>query len=185
VEAEKDGFWEATKGMGEYVMILSTYCRGVESNENTKAFVEGYYQRFGETPTYTADTYSAIVYTLAPAIEETGSLDPDKIVAFLEEYEHKNAVSTIKYMKDAQGRTLHDITWGPGYATGIGVQWQDGKLVGVWPYKWKMTPNSPEITYKGTVPGKIPPSIIKKYQKQDDISRKGARFSLVEAGVLL
>jgi branched-chain amino acid transport system substrate-binding protein len=27
----------------------------------------------------------------------------------------------------------HDIAYGPGYATGIGSQWQDGKKVGVWP----------------------------------------------------
>ena len=27
----------------------------------------------------------------------------------------------------------HDIVYGPGYATGIGSQWQDGHKVGVWP----------------------------------------------------
>ena len=37
---------------------------GSESNEFTKPFVDGYVKRFNETPTYTADTYTAIVYTL-------------------------------------------------------------------------------------------------------------------------
>lgn len=166
VEAQKDSFWQATQGKGNYVMVSNTYCRGVECNENTRPFVEGYIKRFGETPTYTADTYSAIVYTLKPAIEKTGSLDPDKIVAFLENYERKNTVSYIKYMKDYEGRPLHDITWGPGYATGIATQWRDGKLVGVWPYKWKLTPESPEITYKGIVPYKIPPWMVAKYKKK-------------------
>jgi branched-chain amino acid transport system substrate-binding protein len=165
VEAQKDGFWEATQGKGEYIMTSATFCRGVENNENTKAFVEGYYKRFGETPTYTAATYGAIRYGLVPSIEKTGTLDPDAIVAFLEEYEHKNADSTIKYMKDAQGRQTHDITWGPGYATGIAIQWQDGKMVGVWPNKWKLTPDSRPVTYKGIVPYKIPPWIIEKYKK--------------------
>jgi len=165
VEASKDGFWEATQGYGAYVMTSATFCRGVENNENTKAFVEGYYKRFGATPTYTAATYGAIRYGLVPSIEEVGTLDPDKIVAFLEEYEHKNADSTIKYMKDDQGRHTHDITWGPGYATGIAIQWQDGKKVGVWPYKWKLTPKSRPITYKGIVPYKIPPWVIEKYKK--------------------
>jgi branched-chain amino acid transport system substrate-binding protein len=41
--------------------------------------------------------------------------------------------------------------------TGLGVQWQDGKLVGVWPNKWVAAPGAPEITYKGLVPYKIPP----------------------------
>jgi branched-chain amino acid transport system substrate-binding protein len=68
-------------------------------------------------------------------------------------------------MKDAEGRPLHDITFGPGYATGLAIQWQDGKLVGVWPNKWKATPEAPEVTYKGVVPIKLPPWVIEKYKK--------------------
>jgi branched-chain amino acid transport system substrate-binding protein len=60
VEAQKDGFWEATQGMGNYVMTMNTYARGVETNELTKPFVDQYIKRFGEVPTYTADTYNAI-----------------------------------------------------------------------------------------------------------------------------
>ena len=145
--------------------MMMTYCRGVESNENTKAFVEGYVKRFGETPAYTADTYSAIFYTLVPSIEQTGTLDPDKLVAFLENYEHKNAYINIQYVKDAQGRHTHDTRWGPGYAIALGVQWQDGRMVGVWPNKWKLTPDSPEITFKGIAPYQIPPWMIEKYKK--------------------
>ena len=58
VEAQKDGFWEATKGMGNYVFTMNTYIRGVEYNELTKPFMDTYIKRFGETPTYTADTYT-------------------------------------------------------------------------------------------------------------------------------
>ncbi len=165
VEAQKDGFWAATRGMGNYVATLNTYARGVESNELTKAFVDAYVKRFGETPTYTADTYSAIVYGLAPTIEQAGTLDPDKIVSILEERVYKTASGTIKYMKDAQGRHLHELTWGPGYLTALGVQWQDGELKAWWPNKWKLTPEAPEITYKGVVPYKIPPWMVEKYKK--------------------
>ncbi len=165
VEAQKEGFWQATQGMGNYVMTSNTYARGVEANELTKPFVDGYVKRFGEVPTYTADTYATIVYTLAPTIEQAGTLDSDKLVSILEERVYKTPPSTIKYMKDAEGRPLHDLTFGPGYATGIATQWQDGKIMGVWPYKWKMTPESPEVTYKGIVPIKIPPWMIEKYKK--------------------
>ncbi len=165
VEAQKDGFWAATRGMGNYVATINTYARGVESNELTKAFVDAYVKRFGETPTYTADTYSAIVYGLAPTIEQAGTLDPDKIVSILEERVYKTASGTIKYMKDAQGRHLHELTWGPGYLTALGVQWQDGELKAWWPNKWKLTPEAPEITYKGVVPYKIPPWMVEKYKK--------------------
>jgi branched-chain amino acid transport system substrate-binding protein len=165
VEAQKDSFWQATQGRGNYVTTSGTYTRDVEYNELTKPFVDGYVKRFGETPAYTAATYTCLVYSLAPAIEQAGTLDPDKIVPIIEERVHKATSGTLRYMKDGDGKPLHEIEWGPGYLTGIGIQWQNGKLVGVWPYKWKPTPDSPEVTYKGTGPYKIPPWVIEKYKK--------------------
>jgi branched-chain amino acid transport system substrate-binding protein len=165
VEAQKDGFWQATQGMGNYVITSNTYARGLEANELTKPFVDGYVKRFGETPTYTAGTYDAIIMALAPTIEQAGTLNADKIVSILEERVYKTTTATIKYMKDAEGRHLHDITFGPGFATGIATQWQDGKLIGVWPNKWKVTPEAPEVTYKGVQPIKLPPWVIEAYKK--------------------
>jgi branched-chain amino acid transport system substrate-binding protein len=166
VEAQKEGFWQATQGMGNYVMTMNTYARGVEYNELTKPFVDQYIKRFGEVPIYTADTYSAIVHGLAPAIEMAGTLDSGKLVEVMENRKpYKVASGRIAYMKDPEGRPLHDLKWGPGYLTSLGVQWQDGKLVGVWPNKWKASKEAPEITYKGIVPYKIPPWVIKAYKK--------------------
>ena len=165
VEAQKDGFWQATQKMGNYVMTMNTYARGVEYNELTKPFVDTYVKRFGEVPEYTADTYTAIVYGLAPTIEQTGTLDSDKLVSVLENRVYKVPAGTVAYLKDAEGRPLHDLKWGPGALTSLGVQWQDGELKGVWPNKWKATPEAPEITYKGVVPYKIPPWVIEKYRK--------------------
>ncbi len=165
VEAQKDGFWQATQKMGNYVMTMNTYARGVEYNELTKPFVDGYVKRFGETPTYTADTCSAIVHGLAPTIEQAGTLDPDKLVSILENRVYKVPSGTVSYLKDAEGRHLHELKWGPGALTSLGVQWQDGDLKGFWPNKWKATPEAPEITYKGIVPYKIPPWVIEKYKK--------------------
>jgi branched-chain amino acid transport system substrate-binding protein len=165
VEAQKDGFWQATQGKGNYVITSNTYARGLEANELTKDFVDGYVKRFGETPTYTAGTYDAVFCALAPTIEQAGTLDADKIVSILEERVYKTPPSTIKYMKTADGKHLHDITFGPGFATGIATQWQDGKLVGVWPNKWKLTPESPEVTHKGVQSMKIPPWVTEAYKK--------------------
>jgi len=165
VEAQKDGFWPATQKMGNYVATMDTYIRGVEYNELTKPFVDGYVKRFGETPAYTADTYTAIVYGLAPPIEQTGTLDPDKLVSVMENRVYKVPAGTVAYLKDAEGRHLHELKWGPGALTSLGVQWQDGELKAFWPNKWKATPEAPEITYKGIVPYKIPPWVIEKYKK--------------------
>ena len=157
VESQKDGFWEATKGMGNYVMTMNTYARGIEYNELTKPFVDRYIKEFKQTPTYTADTFAAILYGLVPSIEAVGSLDADKIVAHLENRVYKTPGGVVKYEKNAEGKPTHDLTWGPGYLTSLGVQWQDGKLVGVWPNKWVAAPGAPEVTYKGMVPVKLPP----------------------------
>ncbi len=165
VEAQKEGFWQATQGMGNYVMTSNTYARGVEQNELTTPFVEGYLKRFGEVPTYTADTYAAITYGLKPSIEEAGTLDSDKIVSILENRVYKVPSGTVKYLKTAEEKPLHDLTFGPGLLTGLAVQWQDGKIMGVWPNKWKASPEAPEITYKGIVPIKLPPWMIEKYKK--------------------
>jgi branched-chain amino acid transport system substrate-binding protein len=164
VEAQKKEFWEATRGHGNYVITSSTYAEGVESNELTGPFVEGYKKRFGEVPTYTAGTYDAIRFSLADTIEMVGTLDSDTIVATLENRVYKTTPSTIRYTKDNLGRPEHDLTFGPGYATGLGVQWQDGKLVGVWPNHWKPAPGV-DVTYKGMQPIKIPPWMIKAYKK--------------------
>jgi len=165
VEAQKEGFWQATQGQGNYVMTLNTYNRDVEVNELTKPFVDGYIKKFGETPTYTADTYSAIKYSIVPAIEMTGTLDADRLVKVMEVREYLVPGGRVAMLKDEQGRPLHDLKWGPGYLTSLGVQWQDGKQVGVWPNKWKAAKGAPEITYKGIAPYKIAPWVIEAYKK--------------------
>jgi branched-chain amino acid transport system substrate-binding protein len=165
VEAQKDGFMEATQGMGNYVMTLNTYARGVYPTELSKPFLDKYIKRFGETPTYTADTYAAIMYNLVPVIEQAGTIDADKLIPIMETREFTTPTGRIKMMSTPEGKPIHEVKWGPGYVTGLGVQWQDGKLVGVWPNKWKATPEAPEITYKGIVPYKIPPWVIEKYKK--------------------
>jgi branched-chain amino acid transport system substrate-binding protein len=158
VEAQKDGFMEATGGMGNYVMTLNTYAKDVEFNELTKPFIDGYIKRFGEMPTYNAGTHDAVLI-LAECAKRAGSLDADKIVAELEKWDENGTAGHNKFDKN------HDITFGPGYVTSVGVQWQNGNLVGVWPNKWKVKPDAPEITYKGIVPYQLPPWMIEKYKK--------------------
>jgi len=158
VEAQKDGFWAATGGMGNYVMTMNTYARGVEYNDLTKPFVDGYIEQFGETPTYTADTHGAILI-LAECIKRAGSLDPDKIVPEIEKYDEKTTSGRIKFDKN------HEPIWGPGYLTSLVVQWQDGKLVGVWPNHWVPAKDVPPITYNGIVAYKLPPWVIEKHKK--------------------
>jgi len=154
VESQKDGFWSATQGMGNYAVSMNTWVRGVSYNELTQPFIENYIKKFGEIPEYTAATYDAIKYTLGKAIEETGTIDAEKLIPVMEKAERVvTAASKGKFDKN------HDVVFGPGYATGITFQWQDGKMKGWWPNGWE------GVTYKGMVPYKLPPWMIEKYKK--------------------
>jgi len=154
VEAQKDGFWQATEGQGNYVMTLNPYARDVAINETTQPFVQAYVKRFGETPTYTSDTYAAIKLLLAPAIERAGSLDADAVVAELEKTDQLVPAGRVKFDQE------HDLTCGPGYITGLGVQWQNGRLLAVWPRGWR------DVTYEGSVPYMIAPWLAERYKKK-------------------
>ncbi|KPK88593.1 MAG: ABC transporter substrate-binding protein [Deltaproteobacteria bacterium SM23_61] len=154
VEAQKDGFWAATQGKGNYAVSMSTFVRGVAYNDNTEPFIEKYISRFGELPTYTAVTYDAIKFTLGEAIEESGTIDAEKLIPVIAKAERVGTgAPKSKFDKN------HDLVFGPGYATGITFQWQDGKMKGWWPNGWE------GVTYKGMVPYKIPPWMIQKYKK--------------------
>ncbi len=137
VEAQKDGFWQATASKGNYVATLDTFSE-VEMTPKTVPFVKAFKARFGKGPAYTAATYD-VLFALKKVIEEANSLDPDKLVPLLEAQEIVGAGSYASYDK------RHDLNWAPGKTAGIAVQWQDGEKVPFWP-----------PTVKGMRPFKMP-----------------------------
>jgi len=152
VEAQKEGFWDATGGKGNYEMTMNTYAR-VNITEETIPFVDRFVERVGELPTYSADTYSAISL-LAAAIERAGTLDSDAVVAELEKTDTIGTAGRLVFTED------HDVTWGPGYVTGLGVQWQDGEMKCVWPPAggaWE------GVDYGGTVDYILPPWAVEEW----------------------
>jgi len=153
VEAQKEGFMEATQGKGDYAVTMNTYVRGVNYNELTGPFIDKYVEKFGEMPPYTAATYDAIKM-IAVAAEQAGTTASDKLIPIFEQTEWKGtAAPKTKFDK------THDVVFGPGYATGMTIQWQDGKMKGWWPNGWE------GVTYDGMVPYKLPPWMIEKYKK--------------------
>jgi len=158
VEAQKDGFMAATQGKGDFAVTTTTYLRGVSYSDRTEPFVEHYIKRFGEVPSYTADTYGAINGILSESIEKAGTLDAEKLIPIIEKTDFKNGTSAPIVKFDQ----THDLVFGAGYATGISLQYQDGKQKGWWPYNgWE------GVNYmKGIVPFKIPPWMVEKYKKK-------------------
>jgi branched-chain amino acid transport system substrate-binding protein len=152
VEAQKSGFWEATGGKGDYTLTLNTLAR-VKITGKTIPFYDKYQKLYKEVPNYTAGTYDAL-YLLKDAVEKAGSLDSDKVVAMMEKTDTPDTAGRVVFDKS------HDVTWGPGYVTAVGTQWQDGKIKCVWPYHWE------KVFYEGTVPYKLPPWVIAAHKKK-------------------
>jgi len=124
VEAQKDEFWAATAGKGQFVATLDTFGE-VEITPKMPNFVRSFRARTKQTPTYSAATYDAI-YMLKEAIEKTGSTNADQLVPYLEKIDHVGATNQ-RFDK------RHDLIWEPGKTAGIAIQWQDGKKVPFWP----------------------------------------------------
>ena len=137
VEGQKDEFWAATAGKGNFVSTLDTYAE-VEITPKTIPFVRAFKERYKKSPTYNAATYDAIM-VLRAAMEQAGTTDADKLVPVLEKMEHVGTGATASWDK------RHDLIWAVGRTAGIGVQWQDGKKVPFWP---------PQV--KGMQPFKMP-----------------------------
>src|SRR5208283_852258 len=87
VEAQKDGFREATGGKGNYGVTVNTYAR-VKITDKTIPFYDKYKERFKVTPNYTAATHDAIMI-LKHAVETAGTLDSDRLVPVLEKTDLK------------------------------------------------------------------------------------------------
>jgi len=129
VEAQKDGFWQATAGKGNYVSTLDTYAE-VETTPKTIPFVKAFKARFNKSPTYTAATYD-VLYALKDAVEKVGSLDADKLVPYIEKSEFVGTGAVATYDK------RHDLVWEVGKTSGIAVEWLNGEKVPFWPPQTK------------------------------------------------
>jgi branched-chain amino acid transport system substrate-binding protein len=129
VEAQKDGFWQATAGKGNYVATLDTYA-DVEMTPKMIPFVKAFRERYHKTPTYNAGTYDAIDL-LKTAIEKAGTINADKLVPILEQAQYVGTGAILEFDKS------HDPIWAIGKDTGIAVQWQNGKKVPFWPKEVK------------------------------------------------
>ena len=161
VEAQKSGYYPATDGFGDYDFTLNTFAQNAAITEETIPFINKFVDKYGQLPNYNADTYSAI-YILKGAVERAGTLDTDSVIVELEKTDHTGAAGRVVF-DDA-----HDVIWGPGYVTAVGIQWQDGELLAAWPLDWKPdATNAPDlvVSYEGVVPYKIPPHVLEQWRE--------------------
>jgi len=98
----------------------------------TIPFAQAYIKRYGITPGYAGYSAADDVNIIAEAVKRAKSTDPDKLVAALEQTDYIGTMGRIQFYGRNEPFT-HGLRYGPGYVTGIVVQWQDGKQVAIWP----------------------------------------------------
>ncbi len=131
-QATTSSFWKDTNGATEGVITATAASPGVALTPKTIPFTEAYIKRFGDSPSY--DGYSSYddVNIIAEAVQRAGSTNPDKMVTAMEQTDYIGTVGRVEfYGKDSP--YTHAVKVGPGFLTGVAIQWQNGKQVCIWP----------------------------------------------------
>lgn len=133
-QATNSTFWKDTNGATEGVIFNMVSAPDVAVTPKTIPFATKYHQKYGNLPGYAAYTSYDDVYMWADAIRRAGSTDPDKIVAAMEKTDYVGTIGRITFLPK-EDTFAHGMRIGPGYITGLMVQWQNGQPVTVWPEK--------------------------------------------------
>jgi branched-chain amino acid transport system substrate-binding protein len=132
--AEQPGFWEATEGKGEFTLcnVVNAGNAPSEATPWTMKFYNAYKDKWGVEPEGLGSSSSYMaVYVLRDAIERAGSLDPDKVVAQLEQTDVMGVYGRLRFdPKSHQVIPANDPKEG---AVGSILQWQNKQRVVVYP----------------------------------------------------
>jgi branched-chain amino acid transport system substrate-binding protein len=134
--AEQPGFWKATGGKGEY-MIVNLVNGGnapAKITPWTMKFVDAYKKKWGLEPEGygTSSSYMA-VYQYKDAIEKAKTTDPDAVITALENQDLMGVYGRMRFDKKTH-QIIPSSDPKEGAVTGI-IQWQAGKRVQVFPPK--------------------------------------------------
>ena len=134
--AEQPGFWKATGGEGEYLIVNLVNGGNAPANITpwTMKFAKAYEKRWGMEPEGygTSSSYMA-VYTLKEAIEKAGTIESGAVVTALENVSLMGVYGKISFDKKSH-QIVPSLDPAQGAVTSI-IQWQKGKRVQVFPPK--------------------------------------------------
>jgi branched-chain amino acid transport system substrate-binding protein len=131
-QASNSTFWQDTNGATEGVIFNAVSGPGVAVTPKTLPFVEAYRKKNGNEPSYAGYTSYDDVYMIAEAIHRAGSTEGDKLVTAMEATDYVGTIGRVQFLPKGDPH-VHGLKTGPGYITGLMLQWQDGKQVNLWP----------------------------------------------------
>jgi branched-chain amino acid transport system substrate-binding protein len=161
-------YWKSTGGMCAYEVTYGHYASEAAMTPKSVPFMEKYIKRFGEMPVWLSGAYDTL-FIWKEAVERAGSLNGDAVVAELEKTDYQATYGRVVFHPKGH-QWVHDVIWAPGYVTGVGFQWLDGKQICVWPDGKPLHPGiSPDpgwkdVKYKGTKEVQLPPWMLQYWK---------------------
>jgi branched-chain amino acid transport system substrate-binding protein len=131
-QASNSAFWNDTNGATEGVLYQGFSGPGVAVTPKTLPFIDAFVKKYGNTPSYCGYTAYDDVYIIADAIKRAGSVDSDKLVAAMEATDYVGTIGRVQFLPQADPH-VHALKTGPGFITGLFLQWQNGVQVNMWP----------------------------------------------------
>jgi branched-chain amino acid transport system substrate-binding protein len=131
-QATSTTFWKDTNGAANGVVLQNMAVETVATTPKTIPFATAYIKKYGVSPAYSGYGAYDEVYYIMDAIHRAGSTDPDKMVDALEHTDWPGTVGTVKFY-DKDNAHTHGMVYGTDAVSGLFVQWQNGKMVAVWP----------------------------------------------------
>lgn len=168
IEGQSSKHWEATGGKCNYEVTFNTVGRTELSNK-TLPFLDKMMTRFGHSGDWGAYAVADSIWIWKEAVERAGTWAGDAVVAEMEKTDYRGVQGRIVFGSPGD-KYPHDVKWGVDYLTGVGVQWQEGKQVVVWPDgnpvgkddRWK------RLRFKGTLDYKLPLHMVKYWTTKKD-----------------
>jgi len=147
VDAQGGRFWRATGERANFIATMSTMGR-IPISPRTIPFYDNFMRRHNnEVPLYTASGAYDSLYILKEAIERAGTVSTNAVIESLKKTDYASTAGQVVFNRE------HDVTFGPGYVMGVGVQWQDGRPQVFWP------------AGGGTVNYTLPPWVIRHWRR--------------------
>ncbi|MEO6898291.1 MAG: ABC transporter substrate-binding protein [Caldimonas sp.] len=131
-QATNSTFWKDTNGATEGVLFNAVSGPGVAVTPKTLPFVAAFQKKYGNVPAYSGYTAYDEVYMIAEAVHRANSTDSDKLVEALEKTDYVGTIGRVAFLPKGDPH-VHGLRTGPGYITGLMLQWQDGKQLNLWP----------------------------------------------------
>lgn len=135
--AEQPGFWKATGGKGEYLIVNLVNGGNAPAKITpwTMKFVDAYKKKWGIEPEGygTSSSYMA-VYQLKDAIEKANSTDSEAVIKGLEDSDIMGVYGRMRFDKKSH-QIIPSFDAKEGAVTSI-IQWQAGKRVQIFPPKY-------------------------------------------------